>query len=147
MEKRQMSREQATESKEVHDVLVARWRGFQTLAKTLPNHHILAVELIRTLEDTTIAVFTVVKDGTPIRYVVTGDSRGRVKANPGHCASPDKAEADFGTKLVPDVADPAVIALGIPPPQQPSTPGVVAVGGGLLAAAFDVGERVDISPK
>lgn len=137
-------------SKEVHDLIVARWEGFKTLAKTLPNHHILAVELFRTLRDETTAVFTVVRHGEPVRYVVTGDAHGRVKAdNRDHCETPNKALASLNSQsLVPDGGmDPSAVAIAEPPPHQPGTPGIVAVGAALLSGAFDVAEFVDTSPK
>jgi hypothetical protein len=136
-------------SKEVHDVLVARWEGFRVLAKKLPNHHILAVELFRTLNDETIAVFTTVRNGEPVRSVVTGDSHGRVKSN--HCephaldASKAFTALDARASVAGGTADPASIALEEPPVKEPGRPGIVAIGGGLLGAAFDVGELVDTS--
>jgi len=39
------------------------------------------------------------------------------------------------------------VAMGDPPPHQPTRPGIVAIGGGLLGAAFDIGELVDTSAK
>ena len=65
-----MLRDQATLSKEVHDVLVARWEGFKRLARTLPNRQILAVELVRTRDDETAAVLTIVQNGEPVRYLI-----------------------------------------------------------------------------
>ena len=182
----------ATMPKEVHDVLVARWEGFRTLARKLPDHHVLAVELIRTLNDETVAVFTIVRDGEPVRTVVTGDSRGRVKSvdcdhhiaqalthalawieaklhpddgpatQPGAKSAPDsgadarmaiRAAVDSGGAVplaamaAPDSggADPAAVALGQPPPREPPEPGIIAVGGSLLASAFDVAEFVEPS--
>ena len=144
-----MSRDHATMPNEMHDVLVARWEGFKRLAKKLPDHHILAVELIRTLDDQTVAVFTTVRNGEPVRSVVVGDAHGRV--DPSDCkprateTSHAVAPMEMKLALDPPGADPASMALSGPPPHQPSRPGVVAVGAGLLGAAFDVGELVDTS--
>jgi len=146
-----MSKEQTAISTEVHDVLAARWQGFRRLAKTLPNHHILAVELIRTLNDETIAVFTTVRNGEPVRSVVRGDAHGRVRSLDWHHAAAVSHHAPVHPepKVVSsgDAVDPAIVALGHPPPEEPVTPGVVAIGGSLLGAAFDVGEFVDTSAK
>lgn len=143
-----MSRESATVSKEVHDVIAAKWDGFRTLAKALPHRHILAVELVRTLHDETIAVFTIARHGEPVRYVVTGDAHGRLKAIEYDPRAADHPQAAVAA-LPQDggAADPASFALGEPPVKQPGTPGVVAIGGALLADAFGVGELVDTSPK
>lgn len=145
-----MSREKATVSREVHNVLVARWEGFKKLAKVLPDHQILAVELIRTLNNETVAVFTTVRRGEPIRTVVRGDARGRVKANTrDHSRTIDSAEAALMAARAAPATDPAedpgVVALGEPPPKQGGTPGIIAVGSALLAETFDVAEFVDIS--
>jgi len=140
----QMSREQGT-SNEVHDVLVARWAGFHTLAKKLRNHHILAVELIRTLNDETIAVFTANRNGEPVRYVVTGDSHGRVKSiecHP-HIAEANRMAAAMVSAVPEGGVDPAVVSLSEPPPREPPTPGIVAIADGLLGAAFDIGDLVN----
>ena len=136
-------------SKEIHDVLVARWEGFKRLARALPQHHILAVELIRTLKDETIAVFTVRQDGEPLRYVVTGDARGKVKIEcQSSATTSDTRHLIEVTAAIDDgAADPAAVSLGRPPPTQPVTPGIVAIGEGLLGAAFDVGEFVDTSAE
>jgi len=143
-----MTREQqAMVSKEVHDVRVARWEGFKRLARKLPNHHILSVELIRTRHDETAAVFTVVRHHEPVQYVVMGDARGRVKTYGGeHRAAGAVASMEAITLAdgPMNAVDPDIIALGEPPPKEPPPPGIVAVGGGLLAAAFDVGELVQL---
>jgi len=141
-----MTREQqAMVSKEVHDVRVARWEGFKRLARKLPNHHILSVELIRTRHDETAAIFTVVRNREPVQYVVMGDARGRVKAaGSEHYATVAMASMEATTLAdgPTNAVDPDIIALGEPPPKEPPPPGIVAVGGGLLAAAFDIGELV-----
>jgi hypothetical protein len=141
-----MSREQVTVSKELHEVLAARWEGFQRLARTLPDRHILAVELSRTPDDQTVAVFTTVRNGAPVRTVVRGDSRGRVNVNSqDYCEPQDKASsAALAARAVTDPSeDPSSLILSEPPPKQGGTPGIIAIGEGLLGAAFNVGELVD----
>src|SRR5262249_35015908 len=54
----------------------ARYAAWQRMAKTLPNHHILAVEMFRTENDHTLAVFTVVRDGEPVQEILRANSRG-----------------------------------------------------------------------
>jgi hypothetical protein len=93
-----------------NDLLSVQWRGFQQLAKTLPNRKILSVELSRTDHDETTAIFTVVKDGEPVRYVVVRDSHGNVKP------TPEAASAEAGSPLLP---------------------GLIAVATEMLSAAFD----------
>jgi hypothetical protein len=66
---------------EMTKVRLARWEGWKQLAKQLPNHHILSVELVRTRNDETAAVITVVRHHHPVQFLVRADSRGRVKAN------------------------------------------------------------------
>jgi hypothetical protein len=129
------------------------------MAKELPNHHILSVELLRTHNDETVAVITAVRDHMPVRFVVRGDASGRVK--PGiadHCEPHDKhGQGEHGhgdphaRHAAPAVAamlgmdsevTPEGMALGEPPPQQSPRPGMIAVGGALLSVAFGVGEQV-----
>ena len=66
---------------ELLKVRLARWEGWKQLAKQLPNHHILSVEMMRTRNDETAAVFTVVRHHQPVQFLVRADSRGRVKAS------------------------------------------------------------------
>src|SRR6185295_795562 len=66
---------------EMTKVRLARLEGWKQLAKQLPNHHILSVELMRTRNDETAAVFTVVRHHQPVQFLVRADSRGRVKAS------------------------------------------------------------------
>ena len=138
----------ATEPTALRDVLVARWKGFQQLATKQPNHHILAVELIRALDGETIAAFTVVKNGEPARYVVAGDTRGRLTVPSAHCVLSGKTEAAFWrASELPDVADPAAIALEEPPVKEPGRPGIIAAGGQLLSAAFGGSGMAGLAPK
>lgn len=146
-------------STEVSNVQDARWEGFVRLAKRLPDRHILAVELIRTAKDETVAVFTVVRNHEPVKYLVTGDSRGRVKSadskplpiDPKLQQGKPARDVMFAREAVVSAAaaaeppvDPSLVSIGRPPPQEPTPPGVVAIGEGLLSAAFNVGEFVDI---
>lgn len=173
---------------EVQQVRLARWDAWRRMAQEMKNHQILAVELLRTEQDETVAVFTVNRNGEPVQFVVRGDSRGRLKddtrdhghdhhehhehhhhhhhdehgrhGEPGHggyaeqsvqladttqpmpamVAMPAMAPAPPPPK--DDPASPDIIALGEPPPKQPPPPGITAVGGVLLAGAFDVAEQV-----
>src|SRR5882724_3057435 len=138
-------------SKEVRDVKVARWEGFKQLAKRLPDHHVLSVELVRTEHDETAAVLTIVRDGQPVQYVVMGDAQGRVKPQQRE-PDPDKPRADAqptphlamaaGTSPSGDgSASPASVALGEPPVKQPPTPGIVAFGSALMTTTFALGEQ------
>jgi hypothetical protein len=66
---------------QVSSVRKARWEAWQRLAKDLPEHHILAVELLRVDNDETAAVFTVVRERGVVQHVVRADARGRIKAS------------------------------------------------------------------
>jgi len=133
----------ATLSDEVEQVMAARWEGFRSLARQLPNHATLAVELLRTRQDETLAVFTVVENGALIKYASRGDLNGRA-------ASRDQAVLNQGVPssvLVADDGsiDPSIVAVGHPPPLEPTRPGIVAVGEALLSVAFNADEEVDTS--
>jgi hypothetical protein len=142
-----MTSDKVTLPKAARDVKLAEWEGFKRLAKRLPNHHVLAVELIRTSNDRTAAVFTIVKNHEPFQTVVMGDSHGRVNPNDCHprVASPADAHVAAEARLVAadDIGEvsPDGMALGDPPIKQPPMPGVIALGGSLLSVAFDTGEH------
>jgi hypothetical protein len=107
----------------------------------------LAVELIRTLQDDTVAVFTVVRDGELVKYVVTGDSHGRVKVQDCYSQQPGSIQQiahALAAGVAPPSVDPSIVAVGDPPPTQPTQPGIVAVGEALLSVAFNTGEHVDV---
>ncbi len=144
-------------SKETQDVKLALWDGFKRLAKRLPDHHILAVDLLRTHDDQTVAVFTVVRDHEPVQMIVVGDAQGRVQ--PHDCGprawmrAPDATEQQSATgerlameaSISPaddpaDPADPAGFATRTPPPQQEPSPGVVILATAALALVFGVGD-------
>jgi hypothetical protein len=138
----------------------SRMAVWEQMAKHMKNHHVLAVELFRTDQDQTVAVFTIVKDGRPVQQVLQGDARGMrvrpVMPRDNHCHVPiwKELEATVMSTLMMSTAVAAElpadgdegaaysIALGQPPPKQPPEPGVTAVGGVMLASAFDVGEQV-----
>lgn len=65
-------------NEQVQQVRRARWEVWRQMAKDMKNHQVLAVELLRTRNDQTVAVFTVVRNGEPVQFVVRGDSRGRL---------------------------------------------------------------------
>ena len=65
-------------NEQVQQVRRARWEVWRQMAKDMKNHQVLAVELLRTQKDQTIAVFTVVRNGEPVQFLVRGDSRGRL---------------------------------------------------------------------
>lgn len=130
-------------SKELRDLKNAQWEGFRRLAAKLPNHHVLAIELTRTFADETAAVFTVVKDREPVRMVVFGDARGRVKSFDECHKRYEAFAAEARVELQPTEGDQSPdFSLAQPPVQQPSTPGIVALASSLLPSAFDVGEHV-----
>ena len=139
-------------SKAVRDFKLAEWEGFKRLAKKLPNHHVLAVELIRTSNDQTAAVFTIVRNHEPFQTVVMGDSHGRVNPNDchprqgwqvEHVAADVHIAPEAKLVMVEAAAEvpPDGIAVGDPPVKQPPTPGLIALGGSLLSVAFDTGEQ------
>jgi hypothetical protein len=157
---------------ELLKVRLARWEGWKQLAKQLPNHHILSVELVRTRNDETAAVFTVVRHHQPVQFLVRADARGRVKSpstnqgcdDRGHGHGPDhghghgqggyEEKASHGVQAVAlsamaaplaaedDPMDPNIIALGHPPEKEPPTPGILALASALLGTAFDLGEQI-----
>jgi hypothetical protein len=161
-----MFKDRVTLAKEVRAVKIAHWEGFKRLAKRLPNHHVLAVELLRTRNDETAAVFTVVRNGEPVQTIVMGDANGRVKSDDCgprqwmmaadtqgleehsvelHGLAARSAEASAAADG--DGSAPDDFAFGGPPPKQPPEPGIIAVGTVLLAAAFNLAEQVPPSSE
>jgi hypothetical protein len=136
---------------------LAEWEGYKRLAKRLPDHHVLAVQLIRTSNNQTAAVFTIVKNHEPFQTVVMGDDRGRVNPDDCHVRRTPTGEPHFaaeariaaaapmgaGTGGGDDLGDvsPDAMAVGDPPVKQPPTPGMIALAGSLLSVAFDTGEH------
>lgn len=143
-------------SKDVREYRAAEWEGYRRLAKLLPDHHVLSVQLIRTRTNETAAIFTTVRHGQPVRSVLMGDARGRAYPNqyePQHdedCGpngprieafaqvTPVGGDSDGSDQMTPDT-----VAIGSPPVKQPITPGLIALGTTLLAATFDLGEVVE----
>ena len=142
----------------------ARYESWKRMAQKLENHHILAVEMFRTEDDHTLAVFTVVRDGEPVQEILRANSRGTdvhavVPKHEGECKpirwwpfspfhqveamslmslmAPAAASASGGD----GGASPDAIALGEPPPKQDPEPGIVATGTSILPTVFDLGER------
>ena len=123
--------------KQAQQARMAEFEGWKGQEKVLGRHRILSVELVRTRDDKTAAVFTVFKDHKPTQYVVHGDCRGRVDTE-AH------TEARLMARATDDGSDPTEsdMALGSPPPKEPPPPGIVALGAGLLSIGFDLGEQV-----
>jgi hypothetical protein len=147
-----MYRDKVLVSKEMRDVKIAQWERFASLAAKLPDHHVLAVELTRTFDDRTAAIFTVVRNRKPVRSVVFGDARGQVK--PPHECQPEPRKAmELSTMeaeaqpqaLVDDPDQSPNFSLAQPPVQQDPSPGLVALASSLLPSAFNVGEHVEAS--
>lgn len=142
--------------KAVDQVRTARWQAWTRMAKKLPDHHVLSVELFRTEEDETLAVFTVVRDGKPVQEVLRANARGtKVKAvvpKHRHC-EPIQVWPSYQVEAVRLEPRPLAatssedvtadgIALGEPPPKQEPEPGIISLATVMLPSAFDVGERL-----
>jgi hypothetical protein len=128
------------------------------MASKLADHHILSIELIRTMSNETLAVFTVVKDGRPVQYVLKGDAMGaNQKALVTHQLGPigpiklgalhqmeavalPPAPPPPPPGLTDNGASAESIAMGEPPPKQPPPPGIASLGASLLPTAFNLGE-------
>ena len=139
----------------------ARWAVWERAAQDRPDHHILAVELLRPRRDQTLAAITAVRGGRVAHYLLVADGRGggvrpvvreppcEPHRGPGpapillaevlgpspsplpHGAAPAPAEAY--SILIPD------------PPKDDPPPGVVALGAALLGAAFNLGDHVELT--
>ena len=127
--------DQATLAADVDMVMAARWEGFRSLAQHLPDRELLSVELIRTRQDQTVAVFVVVEHGAPVKYAMLGDALGNLRTT-GAPAGASQGTATHVEVVEDGIVDPAVVALGRPPPIEPTTPGIAAAGQGLLSAVF-----------
>jgi hypothetical protein len=134
------------------------------MARDLPDHHVLAVEMFRVDRNTTLSVFTLVRHGKVVQEVLQGDGRGlsvKPVAPRGRPCPPIHLGRQFHIDaLVAPVAlapaalaaaagetgdggiTPASIAYGEPPPQDNPRPGVIAVGGTGMQNVFDTGEIV-----
>jgi len=147
-------------TKAVEQVRRARWDAWCRMAQTLPNHHVLAVELFRTEEDDTLAIFTLVRNHKVVQEVLRGNARGlgvRAVVPHHHHCDPIEVWPQFqveAMRLEAAPADPPPddgggdggatvdgIALGEPPPKQPPEPGIISTGTAILPTVFDLGER------
>jgi hypothetical protein len=145
-------------TKAVQMVRQARWDSWQKMAKELPDHHVLAVEMFRLDRNRTVSIFTLVKHGRVVQQVLQGDGRGlNVRPLVPHATQPC-APLDLGRQfhiealMMPAPAPAAAttedggsaysVALGDPPPKGPVDPGIVAVGGTGMQNSFDTGEIV-----
>jgi hypothetical protein len=139
-------------SKAVDLVRQARLDSWQRMAKQLPDHHVLAVEMYRTDRDTTLSVFTLVKHGRVVQEVLQGDGRGlnvRPVVSRAELCNPLPIGRSLHVESLLMMAPAAAgdgdvsaysIAYGEPPPKQPTEPGIVAAGGVGMANAFDTTE-------
>ena len=110
----------AASQEDVAQMLVARAQVWNQLAATLPDGHVLSIEMIHSQPDQPFAVYTVVEAHQAVQSVV------------GHPPS----VADL---IVTGPASAETIALGVPPPKQPPEPGIIAQGTSLLNTAFGPG--------
>lgn len=145
-------------SKAVDLVRQARWESWQRMAKELPDHHVLAVEMFRVDRNTTVAIYTLVRHGRVVQEVLHGDGRG-LNVKPVVQRAEQATPLNLGRQfhidaLVAPAPPPApaastdggitpyTIAYGEPPPKQPPEPGIIAVGGTGMQNSFDTGEIV-----
>lgn len=162
-------------SKAVDLVRQARMDSWQRMAKALPDHHVLAVEMFRVDRNTTVSIFTLVRNGRVVQEVLQGDGRGLgvkpVVPRVEQCAPinlgrqfhidallvpPPAATAAAAAAMTAAAATAAAtddsggsayaIAYGEPPPKEPPKPGIIAVGGTGMQNAFDTGEIVTADP-
>jgi len=141
----------------------ARWESWRRMAQTLPDHHVLAVEMYRVDRNTTVSIFTLVRHGKVVQEVLQGDGRGlnvRPVAPRAEQCHPVPIGRGFHVEtammsarvLMRAAADgggsgsgeddpvAAGIAYGEPPPKQGTEPGIVASGGVSMANTFDTTE-------
>ncbi|HEX7837630.1 MAG TPA: hypothetical protein VF469_09220 [Kofleriaceae bacterium] len=142
-------------TKAVNQVRQARWESWERMAAQLPDHHVLAVEMFRVDRNSTVAIFTLVKNGKVVQQVLRGDGRGLnvkpVVSREEHCVPIHLGRSlHLEAMLLRDALtgtddggpEAYAVAIGEPPPKQPPDPGIVAVGGTGLQNAFDTGEVV-----
>jgi hypothetical protein len=146
-------------SKEMVDaVRMARWEEWERMAEQMPRgRHILSVELLRTQQNETAVVLTVVQNGKVVQYELRGDARGgnprpviSRQCVPTVCRAPGYEDAmphlmAFIERDAGDLGDGGPVAetipLGEPPPKESPQPGAVALGGSLLTTTFNLGEQ------
>jgi len=140
--------------KAVEQVRAARWEAWGRMASKLPDHHILSIELLRTHDNQTLAVFTVVKDRKPVQHVLRGDSSGaNLKALVSHHCPPIKVGSTHHVEaLVMAAPAPAAmatqdggvtadsIAMGEPPVKEPPPLAIVSLGTSVMTTTFSLGE-------
>jgi hypothetical protein len=142
-------------TKAVDLVRQARAEWWKQMAEKLPDHHVLAVEMFRVDRDQTMAVFTLVRNGRVVQEVLRGDGRG-LNVRPAVAQQHERVPIHIGRMLhlealmISDAAAPPAddggaayaVAIGEPPPKQPTEPGIIAVGGTGMQNVFDTGEIV-----
>ena len=137
----------------VEQVRAARWEAWGRMASKLRDHHILSIELLRTQQNETLAVFTVVKDRKPVQYVLKGDASGaNLKALVTHHCLPSKLGPSHQVEalMMAAPASPMVtqdgdvsadsIAMGEPPPKQDPPLAIVSLGSAVMTTTFNLGE-------
>ena len=145
-------------SKAVDLVRQARMASWQRMAASLPDHHVLAVEMFRVDRNTTLSIFTLVRKGKVVQEVLQGDGRGlsvRPVVPRVELCKPIALGREFhidALMMAPPPPPPAAtgdsggaayaIAYGEPPPKEEPKPGIIAVGGTGMQNAFDTGEIV-----
>lgn len=140
-------------------VRAARWESWRKLAQTMPDHHVLAVEMYRVDRNTTVSIFTLVRHGKVVQEVLHGDGRG-LNVRPAVSRADNCVPLPIGRSLHVEslmMMAPAAsgegdepvaysIAYGEPPPKQGTEPGIVAAGGVGMANAFDTTELLVSDP-
>ncbi|HMG55297.1 MAG TPA: hypothetical protein VK601_17490 [Kofleriaceae bacterium] len=140
-------------TKAVDLVRQARAEWWNSMAAKLPDHHVLAVEMFRVDRDQTLAVFTLVRNGKVVQEVLRGDGRGlnvqpavqlQHEVIPLHIGRMFHVEAMLLATAAAATGggEPYAVAIGEPPPKQPTEPGILAVGGTGMQNVFDTGEFV-----
>lgn len=137
-------------SKAMDLVRQARWESWQRMAAQLPDRRVLAVEMYRIDHDTTVAIYTLVRDGKVVQQVLRGDGSGLdvqavAPAGPaGAAIDPGQHHPETLLMRAAPAADGGAtaysVALGDPPPKGPVEPGIIAVGGVGMQSTFDAGE-------
>lgn len=139
-------------TKAVERVRAARWEAWKQMASKLQDHHVLSIELLRTHDNHTLAVFTVVKDHKPVQYALKGDALGaNLKALVTQHCPPIKVGSSQVEALV--IGAPASstgtddggvtaesIAMGEPPPKQTPPSAIVSLGASVMTTTFNLGE-------
>lgn len=109
---------------QVRDFKAAQWDRFRQLAAQMPDHHVLAIELVRTPDNATAAVFTVAQNGVPVRSIVFGDERG--------VALPT---SEYGRRYEALVKSDVDVDVAVAQPL--ALPALASLGSTLLASAFN----------